>query len=147
MAKLIGISCDLVQDIPIKLVHESHEDLQMTKYHFAMNGKSFAVIQEHFQDLVPKVGPLLGIGLSDDEQILRCESRCWELCSLSAGVAWHRVCSHGTRSENTAGGSLTKRRVSKLQTVCAGRVHTLQNCLLWKKGCAFSCWMWFHMCY
>uniref|UniRef100_A0A8C2TQN5 ATPase 13A3 n=1 Tax=Coturnix japonica TaxID=93934 RepID=A0A8C2TQN5_COTJA len=30
-------------------------DLQMTKYHFAMNGKSFAVILEHFQDLVPKL--------------------------------------------------------------------------------------------
>ncbi|XP_042699786.1 polyamine-transporting ATPase 13A3 isoform X1 [Chrysemys picta bellii] len=43
------------QDIPIKLVHESLEDLQLTKYHFAMNGKSFAVILEHFQDLVPKL--------------------------------------------------------------------------------------------
>uniref|UniRef100_A0A8B9IVP9 ATPase 13A3 n=1 Tax=Amazona collaria TaxID=241587 RepID=A0A8B9IVP9_9PSIT len=32
-----------------------HYDLQMTKYHFAMNGKSFAVILEHFQDLVPKL--------------------------------------------------------------------------------------------
>uniref|UniRef100_A0A8C0GEY7 Polyamine-transporting ATPase 13A3 n=1 Tax=Chelonoidis abingdonii TaxID=106734 RepID=A0A8C0GEY7_CHEAB len=42
-------------DIPIKLVHESLEDLQLTKYHFAMNGKSFAVILEHFQDLVPKL--------------------------------------------------------------------------------------------
>ncbi|KAH0624303.1 hypothetical protein JD844_008007 [Phrynosoma platyrhinos] len=44
-----------VEDIPVKLVHESFEDLQVTKYHFAMNGKSFAVIQEHFQDLVPKL--------------------------------------------------------------------------------------------
>ncbi|XP_019388479.1 PREDICTED: probable cation-transporting ATPase 13A3 isoform X1 [Crocodylus porosus] len=43
------------EDIPIKLVQDSLEDLQMTKYHFAMNGKSFAVIQEHFQDLVPKL--------------------------------------------------------------------------------------------
>ncbi|EMP24849.1 Putative cation-transporting ATPase 13A3 [Chelonia mydas] len=43
------------QDIPIKLVHESLEGLQLTKYHFAMNGKSFAVILEHFQDLVPKL--------------------------------------------------------------------------------------------
>ncbi|XP_067398921.1 polyamine-transporting ATPase 13A3 isoform X3 [Emydura macquarii macquarii] len=43
------------QDIPIKLVHESLEDLQLTKYHFAMNGKSFAVILEHFQDFVPKL--------------------------------------------------------------------------------------------
>uniref|UniRef100_A0A8C3PQR8 Polyamine-transporting ATPase 13A3 n=1 Tax=Calidris pygmaea TaxID=425635 RepID=A0A8C3PQR8_9CHAR len=43
------------EDIPVKLVHESLEDLQMTKYHFAMNGKSFAVILEHFQDLVPKL--------------------------------------------------------------------------------------------
>ncbi|XP_010187268.1 PREDICTED: probable cation-transporting ATPase 13A3, partial [Mesitornis unicolor] len=43
------------EDIPVKLVHESLEDLQMMKYHFAMNGKSFAVILEHFQDLVPKL--------------------------------------------------------------------------------------------
>uniref|UniRef100_A0A8B9FHS4 ATPase 13A3 n=1 Tax=Amazona collaria TaxID=241587 RepID=A0A8B9FHS4_9PSIT len=45
----------IAEDIPVKLVHESLEDLQMTKYHFAMNGKSFAVILEHFQDLVPKL--------------------------------------------------------------------------------------------
>ncbi|XP_061493630.1 polyamine-transporting ATPase 13A3 isoform X2 [Rhineura floridana] len=43
------------EDIPIKLAQERLEDPQMTKYHFAMNGKSFAVIQEHFQDLVPKL--------------------------------------------------------------------------------------------
>ncbi|XP_008264911.1 polyamine-transporting ATPase 13A3 isoform X3 [Oryctolagus cuniculus] len=41
--------------IPIKLVHDSLEDLQLTRYHFAMNGKSFSVILEHFQDLVPKL--------------------------------------------------------------------------------------------
>uniref|UniRef100_A0A2I3HWJ1 Polyamine-transporting ATPase 13A3 n=1 Tax=Nomascus leucogenys TaxID=61853 RepID=A0A2I3HWJ1_NOMLE len=41
--------------IPVKLVHDSLEDLQMTRYHFAMNGKSFSVILEHFQDLVPKL--------------------------------------------------------------------------------------------
>ncbi|XP_037693964.1 probable cation-transporting ATPase 13A3 isoform X2 [Choloepus didactylus] len=41
--------------LPIKLVHDSLEDLQVTRYHFAMNGKSFSVIQEHFQDLVPKL--------------------------------------------------------------------------------------------
>nr|XP_021499571.1 probable cation-transporting ATPase 13A3 isoform X5 [Meriones unguiculatus] len=41
--------------IPIKLAHDSLEDLQLTRYHFAMNGKSFSVILEHFQDLVPKL--------------------------------------------------------------------------------------------
>ncbi|XP_073929596.1 polyamine-transporting ATPase 13A3 isoform X4 [Castor canadensis] len=41
--------------IPIKLVHDSLEDLHLTRYHFAMNGKSFSVILEHFQDLVPKL--------------------------------------------------------------------------------------------
>lgn len=41
--------------IPIKSVHDSLEDLQVTHYHFAMNGKSFSVILEHFQDLVPKL--------------------------------------------------------------------------------------------
>ncbi|XP_027704557.1 probable cation-transporting ATPase 13A3 isoform X1 [Vombatus ursinus] len=43
------------EDIPIKLAHDSLEDLQMAPYHFAMNGKSFSVILEHFQDLVPKL--------------------------------------------------------------------------------------------
>ncbi|XP_030071447.1 polyamine-transporting ATPase 13A3 isoform X2 [Microcaecilia unicolor] len=42
------------EDIPSKLVNESLEEHQM-KYHFAMNGKSFAVILEHFPDLVPKL--------------------------------------------------------------------------------------------
>nr|XP_048309917.1 polyamine-transporting ATPase 13A3 isoform X3 [Myodes glareolus] len=41
--------------IPIKLAHDSLEDLPSTPYHFAMNGKSFSVILEHFQDLVPKL--------------------------------------------------------------------------------------------
>ncbi|EPY85276.1 hypothetical protein CB1_000389022 [Camelus ferus] len=44
-----------MQAIPIKLVHDNLEDLQVTRYHFAMNGKSFSVILEHFQDLVPKL--------------------------------------------------------------------------------------------
>ncbi|XP_074046704.1 polyamine-transporting ATPase 13A3 isoform X3 [Macrotis lagotis] len=43
------------EDIPIKLAHDSLEDLQVAPYHFAMNGKSFSVILEHFQDLVPKL--------------------------------------------------------------------------------------------
>ncbi|MEE6501484.1 hypothetical protein FKM82_004204 [Ascaphus truei] len=43
------------EDIPVKLVNDSLEDNQMIDYHFAMNGKSFAVILEHFQDLVPKL--------------------------------------------------------------------------------------------
>lgn len=46
------------QAIPIKLAQDSLEDLQVTRYHFAMNGKSFSVILEHFQDLVPKVSDL-----------------------------------------------------------------------------------------
>ncbi|XP_023559889.1 probable cation-transporting ATPase 13A3 isoform X1 [Octodon degus] len=41
--------------IPMKLAHDSLEDLQLARYHFAMNGKSFSVILEHFQDLVPKL--------------------------------------------------------------------------------------------
>uniref|UniRef100_A0A673TCD6 ATPase 13A3 n=1 Tax=Suricata suricatta TaxID=37032 RepID=A0A673TCD6_SURSU len=41
--------------IPVKLVHDSLENLQVTRYHFAMNGKSFSVILEHFQDLAPKL--------------------------------------------------------------------------------------------
>uniref|UniRef100_A0A452RAB0 ATPase 13A3 n=1 Tax=Ursus americanus TaxID=9643 RepID=A0A452RAB0_URSAM len=45
----------IAEAIPIKLVHDSLEDLQVTRYHFAMNGKSFSVILEHFQDLAPKL--------------------------------------------------------------------------------------------
>lgn len=29
-------------------------------YHFAMGGKSFAVLLDHFPDLLPKVGPCQG---------------------------------------------------------------------------------------
>ncbi|XP_044526812.1 polyamine-transporting ATPase 13A3 [Gracilinanus agilis] len=43
------------EEMPIKLAHDSFEDLQVAPYHFAMNGKSFSVILEHFQDLVPKL--------------------------------------------------------------------------------------------
>ncbi|XP_058043326.1 polyamine-transporting ATPase 13A3 isoform X2 [Ahaetulla prasina] len=43
------------EDIPIKLAQQNYEDSHKTRFHFAMNGKSFAVIQEHFQDLVPKL--------------------------------------------------------------------------------------------
>ncbi|KAL7991168.1 hypothetical protein Chor_012823 [Crotalus horridus] len=43
------------EDIPIKLAQQNFEEFHKTKFHFAMNGKSFAVIQEHFQDLVPKL--------------------------------------------------------------------------------------------
>ncbi|XP_069069267.1 polyamine-transporting ATPase 13A3 isoform X1 [Pleurodeles waltl] len=50
-----GVPTINTEDIPIKLVSDSLEDQRMTDYHFAMNGKSFAVIMEHFQDLVPKL--------------------------------------------------------------------------------------------
>uniref|UniRef100_G3U6H5 ATPase 13A3 n=1 Tax=Loxodonta africana TaxID=9785 RepID=G3U6H5_LOXAF len=35
--------------------NSSEIDPEVTRYHFAMNGKSFSVILEHFQDLVPKL--------------------------------------------------------------------------------------------
>ncbi|XP_044145360.1 polyamine-transporting ATPase 13A3 [Bufo gargarizans] len=41
--------------IPMKSVNYSLEENQAIDYHFAMNGKSFAVILEHFQDLLPKL--------------------------------------------------------------------------------------------
>ncbi|XP_056421363.1 polyamine-transporting ATPase 13A3 isoform X1 [Hyla sarda] len=40
--------------IPMKSVNDSLEENQID-YHFAMNGKSFGVILEHFQDLLPKL--------------------------------------------------------------------------------------------
>ncbi|KAM8953414.1 polyamine-transporting ATPase 13A3 [Pelodytes ibericus] len=44
-----------LESIPDKVENDSLDDNQMIDYHFAMNGKSFAVILEHFQDLVPKL--------------------------------------------------------------------------------------------
>ncbi|XP_077204069.1 polyamine-transporting ATPase 13A3 isoform X3 [Paroedura picta] len=44
-----------LEEIPIKLAPEALEELPVARYHFAMSGKSFAVIQEHFQDLTPKL--------------------------------------------------------------------------------------------
>ncbi|KAM4040354.1 polyamine-transporting ATPase 13A3 isoform 1-T1 [Anomaloglossus baeobatrachus] len=41
--------------IPIKPENDSLEEDLAIGYHFAMNGKSFAVILEHFQDLLPKL--------------------------------------------------------------------------------------------
>ncbi|KAG9493978.1 hypothetical protein GDO78_001703 [Eleutherodactylus coqui] len=41
--------------IPMKSLNDSLEENQAIDYHFAMNGKSFAVILEHFQDLLPKL--------------------------------------------------------------------------------------------
>ncbi|XP_075058359.1 polyamine-transporting ATPase 13A3 isoform X2 [Mixophyes fleayi] len=41
--------------IPMKSLNDSLEENQTIGYHFAMNGKSFAVIMEHFQDLLPKL--------------------------------------------------------------------------------------------
>ncbi|XP_062833599.1 polyamine-transporting ATPase 13A3 isoform X3 [Anolis carolinensis] len=47
------------EDVPIKTVAQGDglEDLlpAAARFHFAMNGKSFAAIQEHFPDLVPKL--------------------------------------------------------------------------------------------
>uniref|UniRef100_H9H9I3 Polyamine-transporting ATPase 13A3 n=1 Tax=Monodelphis domestica TaxID=13616 RepID=H9H9I3_MONDO len=47
--------CASSPEIDSELAHDSLEDLQVAPYHFAMNGKSFSVILEHFQDLVPKL--------------------------------------------------------------------------------------------
>ncbi|XP_068137260.1 polyamine-transporting ATPase 13A3 isoform X2 [Hyperolius riggenbachi] len=41
--------------IPMKAVDNVMDDNITGDYHFAMNGKSFAVILEHFQDLLPKL--------------------------------------------------------------------------------------------
>lgn len=44
-----------------------------TSYHFALSGKSFSVILEHFPDLLPKVG-------------------LWSRAKLGPGVPWVCVC-------------------------------------------------------
>lgn len=103
------------QAIPIKLVHDSLEDLQVTRYHFAMNGKSFSVILEHFQDLVPKVSDL---GLWMCSQWIHCNSILKKFIFFSVDVAWHGVCSYGTRSEDTISRSIAKCRVSIAVCMC-----------------------------
>lgn len=47
----------LKQEVNISLEDVCHEDALKTRerYHFAMNGKSFAVIEEHFPDMLQKV--------------------------------------------------------------------------------------------
>ncbi|KAM9315825.1 polyamine-transporting ATPase 13A3 [Gastrophryne carolinensis] len=41
--------------IPMKSMNDGVDENLTVDYHFAMNGKSFAVIMEHFQDLLPKL--------------------------------------------------------------------------------------------
>uniref|UniRef100_H3AWA2 Polyamine-transporting ATPase 13A3 n=1 Tax=Latimeria chalumnae TaxID=7897 RepID=H3AWA2_LATCH len=43
------------EEIQMRLENEASDNWQRDRYHFAMNGKSFAVIVEHFQDLIPKL--------------------------------------------------------------------------------------------
>lgn len=57
----------------ISLEDACHEDASKNRerYHFAMNGKSFAVIEEHFSDMLHKVSahwnilnfPGVGLGI------------------------------------------------------------------------------------
>lgn len=44
-----------MQEVEIGVEDGPEEQKSMEKYHFAMSGKSFAVITEHFQDLLQKV--------------------------------------------------------------------------------------------
>ncbi|XP_077572941.1 polyamine-transporting ATPase 13A3 isoform X2 [Stigmatopora nigra] len=46
-----------LEDVNISLVNICHEEKpkEQERYHFAMNGKSFAVILEHFPDMLPKL--------------------------------------------------------------------------------------------
>lgn len=53
----------------VTLDDECHEDEHKTQeqYHFAMSGKSFAIIEEHFPDMLQKVGSLLNEYESDSK--------------------------------------------------------------------------------
>ncbi|GAA6066133.1 polyamine-transporting ATPase 13A3 isoform X1, partial [Tachysurus ichikawai] len=44
-----------LEEVEIGVEDEPEEQKSMEKYHFAMSGKSFAVITEHFQDLLQKL--------------------------------------------------------------------------------------------
>lgn len=58
-------SCAL-QEVEISLddVCSVDEPKRLEQYHFAMGGKSFAVITEHFQDLLQKVGGGTGVNVT-----------------------------------------------------------------------------------
>lgn len=77
----------------MKLVHDCLEDPQVTRFHFAMNGKSFAVILEHFQELVPKVSDL-GLCMCSHEYIVNNILK--KSIFFPVDVTWHCVCSYGT---------------------------------------------------
>ncbi|KAK1344026.1 hypothetical protein QTO34_014584 [Cnephaeus nilssonii] len=90
--------------IPIKSVHDSLEDLQVSRYHFAMNGKSFSVILEHFQDLVPKLmlhGTVFARMAPDQktqlvEALQNVENRTIPRLSDMQAVAKQHACDHFT---------------------------------------------------
>lgn len=82
-----------IQAIPIKLVDDSLENLQVTRYHFAMNGKSFSVILEHFQDLAPKVSDWVYVCMCSQEHV---NNTLTKFIFFPVDVAWHCFCSNGT---------------------------------------------------
>ena len=102
----------LQQEINISLEDVCHVDEPKTKelYHFAMNGKSFAVIEEHFPDMLQKVGSVLNPTERHSERfpVIREEmlKPFWgvlrlRLC-LIARAARDSVCQDGARPENPA---------------------------------------------
>lgn len=53
----------LLQTVNINLedgIHDKHQNQQEQSYHFAVSGRAFAVIMEHFPQLVQKVSAQLG---------------------------------------------------------------------------------------
>lgn len=96
-----------LKEINISLEDVCHVDepKRQELYHFAMNGKSFAVIAEHFTDmlqkvwgLLKKVGHLLHLMTF---VIIRNVYYDHVLCPV-AGAARDSVCQNGPGSENSA---------------------------------------------
>lgn len=72
--------------------HSVDEMKPQEQYHFAMNGKSFAVITEHFQDLLQKVQKRFKICIHMGYIIYGI------YCVMVVGVAgasWNSICKDG----------------------------------------------------
>lgn len=85
----------------------AHPALPGISYHFAMGGKSFAVLLDHFPDLLPKVRPGQGRGRrGGGTGVWACPPSSQSSCFVLTVVALrHHLRPHGPRPEDAAGGS------------------------------------------
>lgn len=94
----LKISHTLEQEVNISLEDVCHIDDPKSQelYHFAMNGKSFAIIDEHFPDMLQKVRNCSnenGAEVASNTSLFLTPD--CVLCFI-ARVARHSVCQNGT---------------------------------------------------